>query len=217
MCGGYPRSMTNPVVHIGHYLLAYQPVYDLYQNLVGGVRYRSEIVKRLASSGKSAYLDLGCGTATAARALGPSINYVGLDNSENYLKNAKKEFPEFTFLNRDLGIENWDKDIQGIGDAVASGLGLLHHLDDAKARNFLETCRKSLDKESILFTVDPVIVEDTGQIAKWFAKNDRGKFIRTPNNLEKMFKQAGFSTEIEVKKGKFRIPLDTVEIVAIPI
>jgi len=93
---------------------------------------------------------------------------------------------------------------------------LLHHLDDKSAMSFLESCRSILEKESLLFTVDPVIVKDTSRVARWFAENDRGKFIRNPDQLEKMFQQVGFTVEVAVRKKQFRIPLDTVEILAKP-
>jgi hypothetical protein len=79
---------------------------------------------------------------------------------------------------------------------------------------FLSSCREILDKESLLFTVDPVIVEDTNKIARWFANNDRGKFIRSPEQIQRLFKDSGFKADIKIKKLQFRIPLDTIEVTA---
>jgi SAM-dependent methyltransferase len=208
--------MANRLVKIGHQLLKFQPAYDFYQNIVGGVSYRNSIVETLASLGKPAYLDLGCGTATIAKKLNSSTRYIGIDNSDNYLKKARGTFPQHQFFNKNLGQENWNIGLGEIGSTVATGLGLLHHLDDRDAIIFLESCRSVLDKDSLLFTVDPVIVNDTSSIARWFAMNDRGKFVRKPEQLEKMFRHAGFSPKVEIKKKQFRIPLDTVEILALP-
>ena len=208
--------MASAVVKIGHQLLRLQPVYDFYQNLVGGVSYRTSIVENLVKLGKPVYLDLGCGTATIAKRLNSSTRYIGIDNSDNYLKKAREVFPQHQFFNKDLGKKSWNESLETMGSTVATGLGLLHHLDDKSAMSFLESCRSILEKESLLFTVDPVIVKDTSPVARWFAENDRGKFIRNPDQLEKMFQQVGFTVEVAVRKKQFRIPLDTVEILAKP-
>ena len=97
---------------------------------------------------------------------------------------------------------------------MASGLGILHHLNDEEVTQFLRNCRAVLDGDSTLFTVDPVITDGSTRIAKWFANNDRGKFLRSPKDLEKIFRNLGFDLKIEVKTKQFRIPLDTVEITA---
>ena len=206
--------MKNPIVLIGHFCLQNQAVYDFYQTAVGGVGYRRKIVSELAQLGKPSFLDLGCGTATIARELSANVKYIGVDNSENYLTKAKREFPQHKFLNRNLGRANWEQQLLRLGPTVASGLGLLHHLDDKGALSFLRSCREILDKESLLFTVDPVIVKDTSTIARWFANNDRGKYIRGPEKIEDLFKKAGFEANIKIRKLQFRIPLDTIEVTA---
>ena len=206
--------MKNPIVSIGHFCLQYQAVYDFYQAMVGGVRYRSKIVAALGQLNKPSFLDLGCGTATIARELNSEVNYIGIDNSENYLTKAKQDFPQHKFLNKNLDERYWEQELMHVGPVVASGLGLLHHLDDNSVETFLSSCREILDKESLLFTVDPVIVEDTNKIARWFANNDRGKFIRNPEQIHRLFKDSGFKADIKIKKLQFRIPLDTIEVTA---
>ncbi len=204
-------------MQLGHYLLKYDTVYDVYQSAVGGIAYRARIVETLNSIGKPIFLDLGCGTATIAEKLDESVKYIGIDSSQNYLSKAQRSFPNHKFLQDDLGKDAWCKTLEGIGSATASGLGLLHHLNDSEAKTFLESCRKVLNPDSLLFTVDPVIVDDTGHVATWFAKNDRGQFLRTPHELQNLFELAGFNSSVTVKKKQFRIPLDTVEILAHPV
>ena len=210
----YSLCVKNPIVSIGHFCLQNQAVYDLYQTVVGGVAYRRKLVSELAQLNKPSFIDLGCGTATIARELDSNIKYIGVDNSENYLMKAKREFPQHKFLNQNLGETDWGKYLSGQGPVVASGLGLLHHLDDDSAKSFLGSCREILDKESLLFTVDPVVVKDTTRIARWFANNDRGKYIRGPEKIQELFKYAGFEIEIKIKKMQFMIPLDTIEVTA---
>jgi cyclopropane fatty-acyl-phospholipid synthase-like methyltransferase len=206
--------VKNPIVSFGHFCLQFQAVYDFYQTMVGGVRYRSRIVGELGQLNKPSFLDLGCGTATIARELNSEVKYIGIDNSENYLTKAKHDFPQHKFLNKNLSEKNWEQELLHLGPVVASGLGLLHHLDDKSAETFLGSCREILDKDSLLFTVDPVIVNDTNKIARWFANNDRGKFIRSPEQMQRIFRDSGFKADIKIKKLQFRIPLDTVEVTA---
>lgn len=208
--------MVNPVVRLGHVLLANQLAYDTYQKLVGGVRYRSELVDQLASMNSAVFLDLGCGTATIASRVNPEAKYIGIDNSHKYLLKAERNYPQHSFYSLDLGNDDWNVKVENSNDVTASGLGILHHLNDYQANNFLKNCREILSSSSSLFTVDPVIVEDTTLIARWFANNDRGKFVRSPEKLTELFTNNGFEAKITVKKKKFRIPLDTVEILAKP-
>lgn len=170
----------------------------------------------LAEEDKPVYLDLGCGTATIASTLKKEIQYIGIDNSINYLKKAKQKNPHHLFLSENLGQDGWSKGLPYISSVMASGLGILHHLNDEEVTQFLRNSRAVLDEDSTLFTVDPVITDGSTRIAKWFANNDRGKFLRSPKDLEKIFKNLGFDLKIEVKTKQFRIPLDTVEITARP-
>jgi len=207
--------MTNLVIKTGHYFLKYDFLYDLYQNIVGGVAYRNRIVEDLANFEKPVFLDLGCGTASVCRIISKNIKYFGVDHSKIYLNSAKNNFPEHSFTQADLGEFEWDKNISINGSMIATGLGLLHHLDDKKATNFLTGCRSILNKNSLLFTVDPVIISGTGKVAKWFAENDRGQYIRNPKELIALFEKSGFKLSYQVKKNQFRIPLDTIEITAL--
>jgi SAM-dependent methyltransferase len=207
--------MTNLIAKTGHYFLKNDFLYDLYQNIVGGVSYRSRIVENLVKYEKPMFLDLGCGTAGVCRIISRNIKYLGVDNSKIYLNSAKIKFPEHTFMQADLGEAEWNKNIL-INDAmVATGLGLLHHLDNNQAINFLTGCRSVLNKNSLLFTVDPVTIADTGKVAKWFAENDRGQYVRNPKELIALFEKSGFEPSYKIRKNQFRIPLDTIEITAL--
>jgi hypothetical protein len=137
-----------------------------------------------------------------------------VDNSTTYLKRAKQNFPQFAFTEADLGSNQWNNKIKITSPLIATGLGLLHHLNDEQARNFLIGCRSILDKDSILFTVDPIITDSSSKIAKWFAKNDRGQYVRGTNAMRFLFKDSGFEPTIKIKRNQFNIPLDTIEISA---
>jgi len=207
--------MTNLIVKTGHYFLKNDFLYDLYQNIVGGVAYRSRIIEDLMKYEKPMFLDLGCGTATVCRIISKNIKYFGVDNSKIYLNKAKINFPKHSFTQADLGKSGWSKNIFINDPVVATGLGLLHHLDNNQAIDFLAGCRSLLNNNSLLFTVDPVIITGTGKVAKWFAENDRGQYVRNPKELIALFEISGFKPSYQIRKNQFRIPLDTIEITAL--
>jgi hypothetical protein len=70
--------MTNLIVKTGHYFLKNDFLYDLYQNIVGGIAYRSRIVENLVKYEKPMFLDLGCGTASVCRIISKTLNIWGM-------------------------------------------------------------------------------------------------------------------------------------------
>ena len=144
-------------------------------------------------------------------------SYTGIDNSYRYVSAArllKTTCKTFDVIQGDVSVENWSNSIRNQQFDAALALGLLHHLDDASVCNLLEGLRPFISSGGRLYTVDPVITEASNRIAIWFAKNDRGKYLRVPLELEKLFKKCGYTPKIELKQKQFRIPLDTVEITA---
>jgi cyclopropane fatty-acyl-phospholipid synthase-like methyltransferase len=218
--------MQNPIVTIGHKVLELNFIYDFYQNVVGGVNYRNSYVQEiLEHNGESSnILDLGSGTSEIVEVFSEKHNYIGLDYSSEYLAKAKKRennCSSFQVFKYDLSKSGWSEIVRNNVekkksiDAIA--LGLLHHLDDQSATTLLKEVHDTIQENGSVYSVDPIITKDTTQIAKWFAKNDRGRFVRSEKDLLKLFTANGFELEINIKRNQFRIPLDTVEIKATPI
>jgi hypothetical protein len=76
----------------------------------------------------------------------------------------------------------------------------------------LDHCLKILPVGSKIFSMDPTISKSTSNAAKWFAMNDRGNYVRTSEELERILVEKGLKPSIELTRGQMRIPLDTVEI-----
>ncbi len=218
--------MQNPIVRIGHKVLELNAAYDLYQNIVGGVRYRNSYVRRILELNRERcnFLDLGSGTSEILDVFSEKHNYIGLDNSNKYLSKARvrsNRCSSFQVFNYDLSKSGWadlvDKETAKDKPIDAIALGLLHHLDDEAASTLLKEVHQTVEERGYLFTVDPTITNETKRIAKWFANNDRGQFVRSEKELFKLFSRNGFEIEAQVKRNQFRIPLDTIEIKAIPI
>ena len=218
--------MKNPIVLVGHKLLQFDFAYDFYQNLVGGVNYRNFFVKRILNQNDSItnYLDLGSGTSEIIEVFGEPHDYIGLDYSKKYLNKALSRAhtcASFQVFDFDLTKSGWSDLIMGVTKDKKSinaiALGLLHHLDDDSANILLQETHKTIQGEGSLYTVDPIITANSSHIAKWFARNDRGRFVRDEKEIYTIFKRNGFKCEMEVKQKQFRIPLDTIEICATPI
>jgi SAM-dependent methyltransferase len=208
--------VKNPIVVAGHKLLSFKLAYNSYQTIVGGVAYRDRFVNENVSGARS-ILDLGCGTGVVAKKLKEHQNYTGIDSSYRYVEAARgivTPCKNFNVIPGDVAREDWGKTLGSEFFDSALALGLLHHIDDSGVSNLLEGLRPFIQSGGCLFSVDPVITESSSRAARWFAENDRGKFVRNPRELESLFKRSGYKTNITIKQREFRIPLDTIEIVA---
>jgi 2-polyprenyl-3-methyl-5-hydroxy-6-metoxy-1,4-benzoquinol methylase len=123
-------------------------------------------------------LDLGCGTAEILGALPPDVMYVGYDMSPEYIEAAEKRFGgRGIFHCRPLEqaevatIEHFD---------LVMGLGVLHHLDDPSARNFMRIAMSALRPGGRVFTLDPCFTREQNPIARFLVSKDRGQNVRDP-------------------------------------
>jgi SAM-dependent methyltransferase len=197
---------------MGHKLLRFQFFYDLYQLLVGGVAYRNRLIRRIYSPEVLTLVDLGCGTGAIIPLLDSSTKYIGIDTSDEYLKKAKLRGGNCQLLLGDVSEKTWTNGLALSSNTVATALGLFHHLDDESLMGLLSNCSEILPVGGLLVSVDPVIVRDSSTVARWFANNDRGKVIRSPEELNFLLRKFGFETQIATFKNQVRIPLDTIEI-----
>jgi predicted TPR repeat methyltransferase len=206
--------IMNPIVYAGHKLLAYEHAYDFYQYIVGGVAYRKKLLSGLLNHKSLTFVDLGCGTASMCSSIPDSYKYIGIDNWQPYLDKAADRFPNFRFMKEDLSRPGWSEKFELNEPAIFSAFGLLHHLNDQQALEFMSETRSGMNQESVFFSVDPIITSHSSKISKWFAKNDRGKFLRSEYELQSLFERVGFRSEFILKRNELNIPLDTIEITA---
>jgi len=129
-------------------------------------------------------LDLGCGTAEILRALPADITYVGYDMSPEYIAAAQKRFAgRGTFHCRLLEqaelatLEPFD---------LVLGLGVLHHLDDATARQFMVLAKSALSDGGRIYTVDPCYAPGQSPIARYLISRDRGQYVRDPDGYRSL-------------------------------
>jgi hypothetical protein len=63
-----------------------------------------------------------------------------------------------------------------------------------------------------IISVDPFIDKKSSRIAQWFAKNDRGSFLRNDEELADVFLGIGAKVKTTINRDGLRIPLDSVEL-----
>jgi SAM-dependent methyltransferase len=209
--------MPNNIVKIGHKVLALPICYDLFQTAVGSVKFRSKFVsENVANFRIENVLDLGCGTASTAKLLPKTVNYIGLDTSQKYLDKASKRIAdrESKLILTDIADASWTDTSGELDAALGLALGIYHHINDQQLEDTIANVGRVLKTGSKIVSLDPVIDSKTTKLANWFAKNDRGQYIREPEGYEEVFGKHGFSVKFEITRNSFRIPYDLILITA---
>lgn len=212
--------MSNPVVKAGHKLLELPFCYDLFQSAVGSVNFRSKFVrKHISGFNFSSVLDLGCGTASTIGLIPEEIKYVGIDTSEEYLTKARNRSRDLnlTLIKSSIADKTWVRKTNFEGKTLSLALGIFHHIDDEQLQSTLNNLSESLQTGSKVVSLDPIVDDQTTRLASWFARNDRGRFLRTAETYFNNFEKAGFRMEFEVQRNQFRIPYDLILMSAIKI
>ena len=201
-------------VRLGHRLLSNSICYNSFQNLVGSVALRNEIVNQTLKDSKTKdVIDLGSGTGATIPHLTEQHKYLGLDNSREYLSKARKVKTkgDVTLQLCDLNQVGWGDLLQDYSQPLILGLGIFHHLDDRALNNTLSELSKNVAPGSVLYALDPIVVESSTHLASWFARNDRGRYLRSEEYIGNLFAKHGWTTTFKVSKNRLRIPYDVIE------
>jgi SAM-dependent methyltransferase len=210
-------KMPNRIVKAGHKVLALPICYDLFQTAVGSVKFRSNFVSENISKFKMEnVLDLGCGTASTANLLPKGVNYRGLDTSTKYLEKARTRTADrqSKLILTDIADNEWTNEAGKLNAALGLALGIYHHINDYQLEETISNLSDVLQPGSKIVSLDPVIDSRTTKLANWFARNDRGQFIRDPEQFIEIFNSNGFSVKYEITRNSFRIPYDLLLITA---
>src|SRR5262245_62160131 len=158
-------------------VLSHPLVYNALQSLMGAEEGRTCIVREhVRPFPGMRILDLGCGTAEILSALPADITYVGYDMDPQYIAAAQRRFAgRGTFHCRLL--EQAEVATLDPFDVVL-GIGVLHHLDDATARQFMAIARAALGRGGRIYTVDPCYAPGQSPIARYLISRDRGQHVR---------------------------------------
>ncbi len=157
--------------------LSHPVVYEAFQRFMGARRVREWIARDLIRPFPGMrILDLGCGPADILASLPEDVAYTGYDMSADYIAAANARFgARGTFHCRLLeqaevaALEPFD---------VVLGIGVLHHLDDSTARQFMALARASLKPGGRVLTLDPIFAPGQNPIARFLISKDRGQHVR---------------------------------------
>lgn len=127
--------------------------------------------------------------------------------NESYIRTAQQNFGNrATFLvgtAREF-IKNPDNRLNNCDIILLTGL--LHHLEDRDVLEVLELCRNILKPRGRLVCIEPTYLIHQSQLSRWFMKKDRGKNIRTEQNLKELIKVFFHSYQSNITTGLLRIP-----------
>ena len=205
--------MANPIVTMGHKMLENGVCYDLFQSAVGATKTRSFLIDVISVwENPKNVIDLGCGTGFSIPRLANTETYLGVDFSAKYLNKASSIPTQMdaNFLKADLGDPLWAEGLHFSEPQVVMAMGLFHHLDNSQMQNLFGVLATLLPSGSSIVSIDPVVTNSSSRIARWVAHNDRGKFIRTPDELTEITSTLGFRSILRVFKNQIRIPADSL-------
>jgi SAM-dependent methyltransferase len=207
-------------VRMIHRLLNSSFCYSCLQISVGAEGFRNRFLQDLlrCEPRGAQVLDLGCGPGANRKVINPDFSYVGVDLSDKYIAKAiskNKSSLNTAFICADLVTnDNWLQHIDIKGRNISLAFALWHHLSDEQLSNILTKLRSKFTSEAALVSIDPIITDDSTKFAIWLAKNDRGPYLRSQKDFEKIYSENGFSTEIEIHRNQMRIPGNIISIEA---
>jgi len=189
----------------GIYQLTQIPaLYATFQRMLGGDRARQGLVAdHIRPKPGERVLDLGCGSAAILPYLG-EVDYVGIDLNPEHIAQARATHGDRgTFHSGDFGSLPVDR--KNTFDLVLC-LGILHHLDDIRMSELVAMARGYLAPGGRFIAVDPVFEDGQPPIARWLAKLDSGKCVRTAPQYAALIASAFECCTTTVRHDLLQVP-----------
>ena len=184
-------------------VLSIPTAYQLWWNLVGGPGWAKVLVNEYVQPGAGArILEIGCGPGTIVRYLPPS-EYWGFDLSPRYIELAKRRFPKAHFVCE--RVSQFSLANEQSFDVVLA-LGIVHHLDDAEARQLFQIAYGALKESGKLVTFDGVYADGQSPAARWLLARDRGEYVRSEREYVAIASQVFSTIRPGVRHDLLRIP-----------
>ena len=184
-------------------ILSIPAAYQLWWNLVGGPAWAKVLVNEYVQPRAGArILEIGCGPGTIVGFLPPS-DYLGFDLSPEYIALARRRFPGARFVCERVSQFSLAKE-QSFDVVLA--LGIVHHLDDAEARQLFLIACDALKPGGKLVTFDGVWVDGQSSAARWLLKRDRGEHVRSEREYVAIASQVFSKIRPSVRHDLLRIP-----------
>jgi 2-polyprenyl-3-methyl-5-hydroxy-6-metoxy-1,4-benzoquinol methylase len=178
-------------------MLSHPVVYGTFQNIMGAKSGRERVVRDFIRPFPGMrILDLGCGPAEILGSLPTDIAYVGYDMSPEYIASAQRKFANRGAFHCRL-LEKAEVATLEPFDLVM-GIGVLHHLDDATARQFMAMACAALKKGGRIYTIDPCYVPGQNPIAHFIISRDRGQHVRDAEGYAELPRGLGVAVSGDV-------------------
>ncbi len=182
--------------------------YELMQRLWYRSGKQEDYVKNhVLPSENSRILDIGCGTGNLVPLL-KFRKYVGFDLNPLYIRRARSRgINNCEFYTADV-VEN-QKIEPGSFDIVMAN-GILHHLDDDQCKILLQTAHEALCRGGRLVTRDGCLLPQQTRLERWLLMNDRGLFVRTPEQYEELVRSIFKSYTSVIRSDLLRTPYSMI-------
>ena len=195
-----------------HRILEVSWFYTLFQRIVYRAgfaeRFRDEYYPELGTQ-EVRVLDIGCGPAAFWSRFqnAEGLTYVGIEPNCAYVEDARARFP---------GIEVHAGTLDEVGDLVEGPFnlvvleGVLHHLDDATARQALRYAADKLGSGGRIVALDPVLLPRQNPIARALARLGRGKHVRAMEGYRALVEGVFPSSMVSLERlrRQLRVPYD---------
>lgn len=186
------------------FVLKHSRIYDLFSNIVIKKNKRIDFVASyLLRNTSCKLLDVGCGTAKILEILPDSVDYTGIDLSEEYIQSAKAQYGDrgkFFCESVDAlqaGEEKYD---------VILAEGLLHHLDDDSVSHLAQVSSRLISEQGRFISIDPVYVKGQSVTSKYLISKDRGQSVRDVKAYKSLVSTAFSNVTADVRHDLLRIP-----------
>jgi SAM-dependent methyltransferase len=171
-------------------VLNYAAVYRAFTAIFGGARGRTHFSAFIRARDGDRILDLGCGPADIREYL-PNVEYIGLDSNLAYIENATQRWgTKGTFIC--APVAEAAAQLASTFDIVLA-IGVLHHLNDEEVSELFQHAFLALRPGGRLVTLDGVYTDRQNPIARFLLSQDRGRFVRTKPEYERLA-QTSFTT-----------------------
>ncbi len=188
-----------------NFILKFKFFYRSYQKLIRKNQDDYKFIQYIFSQNEKAnILDLCCGDSFILNYINENVlNYIGIDNNENYLKDSRLKYPKFKFINSDL--ENINKITYLENESIDFIFlnGAIHHLDDNLVIRLFDYLEQKYPSAKYL-TIDP-IRDNNKLLNKIMINFDRGKFIRSNIGYKNVMKKFNFLITDDFFKMSFKL------------
>jgi SAM-dependent methyltransferase len=148
--------------------------------------------------------DIGCGPGHIVEYIPKGIEYVGFDTEQRYIDFANRRFgARGRFLAREFDRSAADE--FGRPDLVLMN-GVLHHMNDASARQVIGNAAAALEPGGVFFTLDGCFRKGQNPISRYLLEHDRGKFVRTAPEYRELVEGAFRGAQVHVRDDLSWVP-----------